>query len=424
MFRKSLNTYYYKRQWKIFLLAFAALIGVLSVFYTNYIVSRIKIEERKTAKLWAESLKKQFQTDNDEFIAFLSNVLGELTSVPAIIVDQDGQFVDTKGLDSTKSFKPHISGRYYDIDYFKEQLRLMKAHSEPFEIDLGHNKKWYVYFKDSVLLTELKYFPYVQLSVIFIFLLVAYFAFSRSRRTEQNQVWVGMAKETAHQLGTPISALFAWMDYLQEKYGKDTILDEMGNDIQRLQMITDRFSKIGSAPVLEAHNVFEVIESYINYFKVRISAKIEFKLEGEPALAMMSVPLFEWVIENLCKNAVNAMRNDGSISFNISTMKNKVVIDIKDTGRGIPKLRWETIFRPGFTTRKRGWGLGLSLTRRIVQNYHRGEIFVKESEVGKGTTFRILILAAVTVDQKAPAVKHYLSPGSRHETAQLSREAQ
>ncbi len=392
--RKPLQSLYYQTQWKIILLLFAGLIGTLSVFYTDYMVKKIKMEEEKTAKLWAESLQQEFKTTNSDFLIFLGDVLREHTSVPAILLDQDGMILGTKGLDSTKTFNSSEKNKYFDPDYFKEQLSLMKAHGRPFEIDLEKGKKNYVFYKESALLTELKYFPYIQLSVICVFLLVSYFAFNRSRRTQQNQVWVGMAKETAHQLGTPISALYAWMDHLHDKYTDEPVLAEMENDIHRLQMITDRFSKIGSTPVLEKHDVLDVIEAYILYFKVRVSKKINFKIEGDHVNALLSVPLFEWVIENICKNAINAMRSEGNIDILIATQKNKVTIDIRDTGTGIPKFKWETIFQPGYTTRKRGWGLGLSLTRRIIDGYHKGDIFVKESEVGKGTTFRIILQAA------------------------------
>lgn len=391
---KQLQSLYVETSWKIILLVFATLIGGLSVFYTDYMVTKIKQEEEKTAKLWAESLQGEFKTTNSDFLIFLGDVLREHTSVPAILVDQDGMILGVKGLDSTKTYNPSEKTKYFDPDYFKEQLQIMKAYGHPFEIDLEGGKKNYVFYEESTLLTELRYFPYVQLSVICVFMLVSYFAFNRSRRTQQNQVWVGMAKETAHQLGTPISALYAWMDHLHEKYTDEPVLDEMENDIHRLQMITDRFSKIGSTPVLEKHDVARVIEDYILYFKVRVSQKIKFTIEGEHVNALLSVPLFEWVIENICKNAINAMRSEGSIDISVTTQKGKVNIDIRDTGTGIPKHKWGTIFEPGYTTRKRGWGLGLSLTRRIVEGYHKGDIFVKESEIGRGTTFRIVLQAA------------------------------
>lgn len=394
MLRHQLKSIDPETRWKIVLLIFAALIGIMSVFYTDYMVKKIKLEEEKTAKLWAESLQGEFKTTNSDFLIFLGDILREHTSVPAILIDQDGMILGTKDLDSTKTFNSSEKGKFYDPDYFKEQLVLMKAYGRPFEIDLEGGKKNYVFYKESDLLTELQYFPYLQLSVICIFLLVSYFAFNRSRRTQQNQVWVGMAKETAHQLGTPISALYAWMDHLHDKYEDEPVLQEMENDIHRLQMITDRFSKIGSAPILEKHDVVTVIREYILYFQVRISKKVKISVEGDSAFAMLSVPLFEWVIENICKNAINAMKSEGNIDINIFVQKNKVLIDIRDTGSGIPKLKWKTIFQPGYTTRRRGWGLGLSLTRRIVEGYHKGMIVVKESELGKGTTFRITLQSA------------------------------
>jgi signal transduction histidine kinase len=251
-------------------------------------------------------------------------------------------------------------------------------------------------------LTQLKVFPYIQLSVIAIFLLVAYTAFNTSRKSEQNQVWVGLAKETAHQLGTPISSLMAWVELMKEKFNAedDPLIAEMENDIKRLEIVADRFSKIGSKPVLEEHSVYEVIKDFIDYFKIRVSNKIHFEIEGNPYLrAGLNIPLFDWVLENLLKNAVNAIESTGNIKVEISGSKTKkqVYIDVTDTGKGIPRSKFDTVFQPGYTTRKRGWGLGLSLTKRMVENYHDGQIFVKDSELGKGTTFRI-VLKSLTHD--------------------------
>ncbi len=384
----------FKGRWKFWLIAFAITIGSLSLLYTNYVVNKIKIEEQKRAKLWAESLRQELTTEDGDFLNFLLDILEEHTSVPAIMTDENGLIVATKGLDSTKTFNIREKDKIYDPSYFQDELLDMKAKYPPFVFEAFGNQKRFIYYKESLLLTELKFFPYIQLSIIITFLLVAYFTFSRSRRTEQNLVWVGMAKETAHQLGTPISALYAWMDYLREKYPEEDILKEVDEDISRLQMITDRFSKIGSTPVLEKYALIPVIEKYIHYFKIRASQKIEFEVKGNAANALLNVPLFEWVIENLCKNAINAMGSTGKISILISSVrKNKIQIDFTDTGKGISKSLWKTIFQPGFTTRKRGWGLGLSLSKRIIENYHKGEIFVKESELGKGTTFRIVLKA-------------------------------
>jgi signal transduction histidine kinase len=253
-----------------------------------------------------------------------------------------------------------------------------------------------VYYKDSVLLTRLRIFPYIQLALIALFLLIAYFVFNSARKSEQNLVWVGMAKETAHQLGTPISSLMAWVELLKAKFPADDehLLLEMENDMKRLEIVADRFSKIGSKPVLENRVVYAVVSDFVNYFKFRSSDKISFQVHGDKqAQALLNIPLFDWVLENLLKNAINALDGAGSIDVHIldNLVKEQVIIDISDSGKGIPKNKFETIFQPGYTTRKRGWGLGLSLTRRIIQNYHSGQIFVKDSELGKGTTFRIIL---------------------------------
>jgi signal transduction histidine kinase len=271
----------------------------------------------------------------------------------------------------------------------------MKAEHEPIMLKVFGNN-WFVYYHDSFVLTQLKVFPYIQLSVIALFLMVAYTAFNTSRKSEQNQVWVGLAKETAHQLGTPISSLMAWTELMKEKFDAedDPLIAEMENDIRRLEIVADRFSKIGSQPVLEEHSVYDVVKDFVDYFKVRVSNKIHFEIHGNPLLkAGLNIPLFDWVLENLLKNAVNAIENTGEIKVDISGSKtrNQIYIDVTDTGKGIPRSKFETVFQPGYTTRKRGWGLGLSLTRRMVENYHSGQIFVKDSEIGKGTTFRIVL---------------------------------
>jgi signal transduction histidine kinase len=272
----------------------------------------------------------------------------------------------------------------------------MKKEHAPIMLNVFNNSNWYVYYHDSFILNQLKIFPYVQLTVIAIFLLLAYTAFNTSRKSEQNQVWVGLAKETAHQLGTPISSLMAWTELMKEKFNaeSDPLIAEMENDIRRLEIVADRFSKIGSKPVLEEHNVYDVVKDFVDYFKVRVSNKINFEIHGSRNLkAGLNIPLFDWVLENLLKNAVNAIENAGSIKVDISGSRksNQVHIDVIDSGKGIPRSKFETVFQPGYTTRKRGWGLGLSLTRRMVENYHDGQIFVKDSEVGKGTTFRITL---------------------------------
>jgi two-component system, sporulation sensor kinase D len=395
-----MNPYAQQRLWKYFLLAFALVIAFGSLLYTGYLVKNIKKSERTRAEMWALSIKQITASDDNDFLNYVFTVRDSLT-VPAIIVDKEGDIITTKGLDSTKTYikLPPVPGvkknKTYDPDYYKSELESMKAEHEPIKLKVFDND-WYVYYHDSFVLTQLKTFPYIQLSVMAIFLLVAYTAFNTSRKSEQNQVWVGLAKETAHQLGTPISSLMAWTELMKEKFNAedDPLIAEMENDIQRLEIVADRFSKIGSQPVLEAQGVYDVVKDFVDYFKVRVSNKISFEIEGNRDLkAGLNIPLFDWVIENLLKNAVNAIENAGNIKVDISASKtrNQIYIDVTDSGKGIPRSKFETVFQPGYTTRKRGWGLGLSLTRRMVENYHNGQIFVKDSELGKGTTFRIVL---------------------------------
>lgn len=390
-----------KRRWKYLLLITATMIGVLSLYYTNYLVDQISESERKGAELWARSQLELVETEDEEFIDFLLFVVKEGTNVPVIVVNGEGAIQATKDLDSTRTFKevatePEASGTSlkYDPEYFQQQLKVMREQHEPIEWETAQGIKQYAYYKDSWLLTQMRYFPYIQLSIIAVFLVVAYLAFSSSRRSEQNQVWVGMSKETAHQLGTPISSLMAWMELMKEKYDTtgDPIFEEMNNDVNRLQLIADRFSKIGSTPALKPHNIRDEIVHCVGYLRKRTSRKIKFEISGEQASGLISPQLFEWVIENLCRNAANAIGgNEGKIAIHISQSKSHVYIDVKDTGVGIPRSKHEAVFQPGYTTRKRGWGLGLSLTRRIVENYHNGQVFVKESEAGKGATFRVVL---------------------------------
>ncbi len=274
-----------------------------------------------------------------------------------------------------------------------ERIKELASHNEELTVVLRGNKS-YVYFEDSFLLTQLKYYPYIQFAIIGLFLLVSYLLFSTFRKAEQNQVWVGMAKETAHQLGTPLSSLMAWVEYLKDKGVDNATITELNKDVRRLEIITDRFSKIGSEPELKSEEVLTLLDNLINYLKTRVSRKVTFaivNLEEDEVFAQINKPLFEWVIENLCKNAIDAMGGNGDITVEVSEEGQQVIIDISDTGKGIPASKFKTVFEPGFTTKKRGWGLGLSLTKRIMENYHSGKIFVKQSEIDKGTTFRIVL---------------------------------
>jgi signal transduction histidine kinase len=394
------------------LLIFAAVIAIASLAYTNYLIKNLSVAERTKAEVWAMSTQNIFNMPdiNDEFTTYIYAVRDKL-SVPAIITDSRDSIIYWKGLDETKT-NININADLvmqgsevvkYDPSYFKKQLNIMKSQHEPITVDLYAGDKWTIYYKDSTLLSQLRIFPYIQLSLIAVFLFIAYTVFNSIKRSEQNQVWVGMAKETAHQLGTPISSLMAWLELIKSKFNadKDPLIQEMEQDVKRLEVVADRFSKIGSKPVLEPHNIYDVITDFVNYFKIRISDKITFTVSGDKhSEALINIPLFDWVLENILKNAANAIPSTGNIDIFITEnlVKEQIYIDIHDTGKGIPRSKFDAVFQPGYTTRKRGWGLGLSLTKRIVENYHQGEVFIKDSEVDKGTTFRIVLKSSLTYE--------------------------
>lgn len=383
-----MNIYSRKQTWKFVLLAVALVIGLLSLWYTNNLVKQLNAEERKKVELWAEGMKQMARTDlPDQDISFVFQVVKNNETVPVIVTDDKDNIIFVRNLDSL---------RQNEEAYLKSELADMKKHNEPIEISIGPNIKQYIYYKDSILLVKLFYYPLIQLAVIFLFILVAYMAFSSSRKAEQNQVWVGMSKETAHQLGTPISSLMAWLELLKLQNSSTEIIDEIQKDVTRLETITERFSKIGSAPVLSSTNIYDVIQNTINYIKLRTSSKVSFinSFPQEELNIPLNVSLFEWVLENLFKNAIDAIDGIGTISIHIYDHTQVIFIDISDTGKGMPKSRYKTIFRPGFTTKQRGWGLGLSLSKRIIEEYHNGKIFVKSSEVNIGTTFRIVLKKA------------------------------
>jgi two-component system, sporulation sensor kinase D len=399
-----MNPYEKKRRWKIFLLVFAIVIGTASVFYSDFFVKKMEREEKIQFELWVKGTEKSSEIFDDVRYADVLNMIIQSSKVPVILTDTTGTKIMTYlRLDSTKTnYMNAESEATYDPAYFQRELRRMKEQHAPLPINYM-GEKMLVYYKDSFILTQLRYFPYIQLGVIALFLITAYVAFSSARKAEQDQVWVGMAKETAHQLGTPISSLMAWVELMKVRFNaeNDPLIEEMENDIKRLEVITDRFSKIGSKPILEDHVVYVVISNFVDYFKLRTSDKVTFKITGDDQVrALLNVPLFDWVIENLLKNAANAISNEGTITVNIieHLAKEEVFIDVTDTGTGIPRSKFEAVFQPGYTTRKRGWGLGLSLTKRIIQNYHSGQIFVKESELGKGTTFRIVLKSSLTYE--------------------------
>jgi signal transduction histidine kinase len=382
-----LDIYLKKRRWKIFLFFFAVMIGVASLLYTHWLTDKLSLEERKKVELWAEATKKLAgqNQNSDQDISLIEMITNQNTSIPLIVTsDRDSVIIY-----ANIHIQPNRKG-----EILRKELRKMKLQNPPIEIFISEDQKQFLYYRESFLLRDLRLFPIVQLMVIFLFILVAYLAFSASRRAEQNQVWVGMSKETAHQLGTPISSLLAWLELLKLQNVDETTVAELEKDISRLENITSRFSKIGSRPELLLTNLVTVINSSVEYLKRRSPGKIKYEILYDP-LQNWEIPLsealFSWVIENLSKNAMDAMNGAGQITFTLRQKENMVIVDVTDTGKGLPKSQFKNIFQPGYSTKKRGWGLGLSLAKRIVENYHKGRIFIKESELNKGTTFRILL---------------------------------
>lgn len=385
-----MNIYTKKQLWKKLLLILALLIGAGSLWYTNQLVIKLQEEEKKKIEIWAKATKSLSSLSLDADYKFQLEIIQNNTTIPAILTSEKIEEPSIINLDLE---------RLHDTAYIKSQIAEMKAQHAPIEINFAENEKNFIYYKDSTILTQLKYYPYFQLLVIALFLFVSYLAFSTSRKAEQNQVWVGMAKETAHQLGTPLSSLIAWLEIIKGKSPDDEFVIELEKDVQRLSTITDRFSKIGSAPALKKENLTTVIENAIGYIRTRSSSKVIFSLENAQQYdveAPLNIALFDWVLENIFKNAIDAMSGEGNIHVKITDQQQFAYIDISDTGKGIPKSKYKDVFKPGFTSKSRGWGLGLSLSKRIVEEYHEGQIFVKSSELNKGTTFRIVLKKITT----------------------------
>lgn len=380
-----MNIYQKKLRWKFFLFLCAIAIGIGSLLYTNKLVKKLSEQERIKIELWAKATSLIPETEVDgESLLFLLSVIESNSTIPVILINADTNILYSKNLDSTKALnKEYVEKRLYD----------MMQENAPIEIEYLPRKKQYLYFSKSIILSNLTYYPFVQLGVIVLFILVAYFAFSSSRKAEQNQVWVGLSKETAHQLGTPISSLLAWLELIKQSDDKGLPVEELEKDIKRLYKITERFSKIGSQPSLAVNNLIPIVENTINYLRSRSSKQIRFdiKVQNEIIDIPVNPPLFEWVIENVCKNSMDAIEGKGEIVISISENGSTVTLDIADNGKGIPKPQFKNIFKPGYTTKERGWGLGLSLTKRIIEEYHKGKIFVAGSDMGKGTTIRIVL---------------------------------
>lgn len=382
-----MNSYRFNRIIKPVILILAMMIGAISLWYTNNLTKKMEKEEELKIKTWAKATAQLASSDFSVDLTFLLEIVSQNTTIPVILTDENENVTSWRNLDSTKAARNN--------DYIIKTLEKMKSAHEPIVLNYFEGQKVKVFYLDSKILTRLKYYPFVQLIIISVFLIISYLAFSYSRRSEQNLVWVGMSKETAHQLGTPLSSLMAWIEISREDESSNKeILKEMEKDVNRLEIITERFSKIGSDPKLEPLDIVKELETSIDYLKNRTSKLVTFTVNNHlqnPVLININTYLFAWAIENLTKNAIDAMDGVGSITFNIEQRGHNAIIDITDTGKGIPANRFKTIFKPGFTTKKRGWGLGLSFVKRIIENYHKGHIIVKESFHNKGTTFRITL---------------------------------
>lgn len=369
------------RQVKIILVVAAVIIAVTSLIISHYLVRDLSLEEKQNMAVWGEAMRTVSTADENTDLGLALKVLEGNHTIPIVVKDKDGNILETRNInDSLKISRIATNNNYIRISLSEDSINAIAPTDY---ID--------VCYDDSIMLKRLSTYPYVQLGVVLIFVVLAIFALLTSKKAEQNKVWVGLSKETAHQLGTPISSLMAWTEVLKETYPADELLPEMEKDVKRLQLIAERFSKIGSVTEAKETSLSEVLDHVIDYMDRRTSSKVQIirKYPAEDVIVKINASLFEWVIENLCKNAVDAMDGAGKISLQFEKIVDKVILDVSDNGKGIRKKNLQTVFKPGFTTKARGWGLGLSLAKRIVEEYHGGKIYVKSSEIGKGTTFRI-----------------------------------
>lgn len=373
------------RQVKILLVVMAVVMSVGSLVISHFLVRDLKREEQRKMEIWAEAMRSLNSADEYTDLTLVLTVLNSNSTIPVVVLDREGEVQDYRNI-------PLREGSAEEqMRAVKRKAQSMKDAGRVIRVYLSSTDYMEICYADSLLLRRLAWWPYVQLGLVFVFVVVAIFALLSSKRAEQNKVWVGLSKETAHQLGTPISSLMAWQEMLRETYPDDELLPEMGKDVERLQRIAERFSKIGSLPELRPESLNEVLSAVTQYISRRASNRVRLTctVPQQPLIVPMCSSLFEWVVENLCKNAIDAMDGQGSITLTAGTEGSLAVVEVADTGKGIPKNKFRTVFTPGFTTKKRGWGLGLSLAKRIVEEYHHGRIYVKNSEVGRGTTFRI-----------------------------------
>lgn len=368
---------------KYLLIVIAAAIAAASLYVSHSLVNDLKDEEQNKMTVWAEAMRSLNIADENTDLNLVLAVLSGNNIIPVVVIDDKGAINTHRNID--------IPAGSDSLAHLMQMVSQMRDDNHIIPIDMGDGDYLEVCYADSLLLKRLSYYPYIQLMVVLLFFLICLIAIVSSKRAEQNKVWVGLSKETAHQLGTPISSLMAWTEVLREKYPDEELIGEMGKDVGRLQTVAERFSKIGSYTEPTAEDILELLDRIVDYFRRRSSNKVQFvcKYPKRPLMVRMNVQLIEWVFENLCKNAIDAMDGVGTISFTVTQDSNKAYIEVADTGKGIAKSRFKTVFEPGYTTKKRGWGLGLSLAKRIMEQYHKGRIYVKSSDAGKGTTFRL-----------------------------------
>ena len=412
-----MNIYSKKQRWKLVLSILAILISVASVFVTNKLVKELKSEETKKIKIWAQATKQLVNSSSQGDFSLAIKVVSENRNIPVILVDECDSILETRNIKYFSKTDSIVLSNYERIRYNSSTIKqdsittikaqkllnqyrlflrktlndMRESSDEPIEINFIGDKQW-IYYADSELLNNLRYYPIYQLLFISIFILIGYMVFSSARKSEQNQVWAGMAKETAHQIATPLSSLMAWSELIKDNKNEEMVF-EIKKDLNRLETIADRFSKIGSKPKLEKHEIISIVEKSVKYLKSRLSQNTEFIIETSENELFTNInkTLLEWVIENICKNAVDAMRGKGKIKIAISQSNSTIQIIIKDTGKGIDKLLISDIFKPGVTSKTRGWGLGLSLSKRIIEDYHKGKIFLLESNSKEGTSFAITL---------------------------------
>ena len=392
---KSFDIYNQNNILKIIVALNLLLVGTGSLLYTNRLINKLELREEQYVQLYAKSIAYLADTthaDSGDLNFVTTQILEANSTIPAIYVDPNGEISMPRNID----IPAHLSDAEKQ-QFYRQKRDEMRRNHPPLVVEVGNGARGLVYYSNSRLLRQLTYFPYALLAILTALGVLAYLAFSSSRRAEQNRVWVGLAKETAHQLGTPMSSLMAWVEYMRSDPAQydGSITDEIEKDVQRLETITARFSSIGSVPTLKDENLNEVVEQFTGYLSKRISTKVKMSVASQlPAGQTVKINklLFEWVIENICKNAVDAMKGVGELRLNMLVLpQQEVAIDITDTGKGISKANMQKVFNPGYSTKKRGWGLGLTLAKRIVEEYHNGRLYVKNSEVGKGTTFRIVL---------------------------------